>query len=160
MVQNIKSLNIFLLLFYNMRKILVYLFCVCILTCCKKQDEVSFAISLKETIPLDLVEFQQNISVMLNYEHPEGYIGFFDPDFLSLEVKDSRLPNADYYHIVPLDPPDHTLSIKGSLLIEIDAPFLFGNGDSETLTFTIRILDRDNQWSNKVTTPVITINKQ
>ena len=86
-------------------------------------------------------------------------MGFSDPDYLSLEVKDSRLVTPDYYHLIPVNPPNQTLSVTGEVLIEIDAPFLFGNGNSETLTFSIRVEDKNNHWSNKVTTPIITVNK-
>ena len=37
---------------------------------------------------------------------------------------------------------------------------VFGNGNTETLTFTIRIQDKDKNWSNKITTGLITVNKQ
>ena len=91
--------------------------------------------------------------------HPQGFVGFFDPDYLSLEVKDSRLANADYYHIIPVSPPNDNVNVKGELLLEIDAPFVFGNGLTETLTYDIRIQDLNKQWSNKVTTSVITVSK-
>ena len=52
------------------------------------------------------------------------------------------------------------MSISGEILIEVDAPFIFGNGNTETLTFTIRIQDKDKNWSNKVTTDLITVSKQ
>ena len=160
MDQNTRLLNILLLQCYNMNRYLIYLFISCTFICCKKEDDSSiFVISLQQTSPIALTEFQENIFVNISYEHPEGYIGFFDPDYLSLEVKDSRLPNADYYHLIPVNPPEHTLSVKGEVLIEIDAPFVFGNGNFETLTFTIRIEDKNNNWSNKVTTPIITVNK-
>ena len=159
MDQNIRLLNILHLLYYRMKRVTIYLVISCLLICCKKDEDSSFVISLQQTTPTTLIEFEDNISVKLDYEHPEGYVGFFDPDYLSLEIKDSRLPNADYYHLIPVDPPNHTLSVTGEILIEIDAPFVFGNGNSETLTFTIRIEDKNKNWSNKVTTPIITVNK-
>ena len=159
MDQNIRLLNILHLLCYRMKRVTVYLVISCLLICCKKDEDSSFLISLQQTTPTTLIEFEDNILVKLDYEHPEGYVGFFDPDYLSLEIKDSRLPNADYYHLIPVDPPNQTLSVRGEVLIEIDAPFVFGNGNLETLTFTIRIEDKNRNWSNKVTTPIITVNK-
>ena len=159
MDQNIRLLNILLLLSYRMQKVALYFILSCLLICCKKDDDSSFRISLQQTIPTTLVEFEENILVKLSYEHPEGYLGFSDPDYLSLEVKDSRLVTPDYYHLIPVNPPNQTLSVTGEVLIEIDAPFLFGNGNSETLTFSIRVEDKNNHWSNKVTTPIITVNK-
>ena len=98
--------------------------------------------------------------VRINYEHPDGYVGFYNPDYLSLEVKDSRLENADYYHLIPINPPNQNLSTSGNILIEIDAPFVLGNGLTETLTYSIRIQDREMKWSNAISTPSIVVTKQ
>ena len=50
---------------------------------CKKEEaEVEFKITLKNTTPTNLQEFQENIIVTLEYQHPEGFLGFEDPDYL------------------------------------------------------------------------------
>ena len=144
-----------------MKKIVSLLLIVSLFTTCKKAEvENEFSISLIEMSPSEIIEFEENINVKISYSHAKGFIGFSDPDYLSLEVKDSRLSNADYYHLIPLNPPQSEVSITGEIDIEIDAPFIFGNGNTETLTFTIRIQDKDKNWSNKITTGLITVNKQ
>lgn len=144
-----------------MKKIMLLLLIASLFTTCKKAEvENSFSISLIEMSPLEIIEFEENINVRISYSHAKGFIGFSDPDYLSLEVKDSRLSNADYYHLIPLNPPQSEVSITGEIDIEVDAPFIFGNGNTETLTFTIRIQDKDKNWSNKITTGLITVNKQ
>ena len=129
-------------------------------SCSKEEDQVIFNINLLNTFPTEIIEFEENIYVRIFYQHPEGFIGFSDPDYLSLEVKDSRLSQADYYHIIPVTPPDNSLSVTGELLVEIDSPFLFGNGSLEIVNFTIRIQDQNLNWSNSIITPNITVNKQ
>ena len=129
-------------------------------SCSKEEDQVIFNINLLNTFPTEIIEFQENIYVRIYYQHPDGFIGFSDPDYLSLEVKDSRLSQADYFHIIPVTPPENSLSITGELLVEIDSPFLFGNGIMELVNFTIRIQDRNLNWSNSIITPNITVNKQ
>ena len=129
-------------------------------SCSKEEDQVIFNINLLNTFPTEIIEFQENIYVRIFYQHPQGFIGFSDPDYLSLEVKDSRLSQADYYHIIPVTPPENSLSITGELLVEIDSPFLFGNGIMELVNFTIRIQDQNLNWSNSIITPNITVNKQ
>lgn len=119
-----------------------------------------FEINLIDTYPLEIIEFQENIYVKVLYQHPQGYLGFSDPDYLSLEVKDSRLSQADYYHLIPITPPNNSLSITGEILVEIDSPFVFGNGLIELVNFTIRIQDQNLVWSNEITTPNISVNKQ
>ena len=142
------------------KKHIILLLIIVLFSNCKKDDnEDSFMISIASTSPLEIQEFQENIMVNIQYVHPEGFVGFFDPDYLSLEVKDSRLSDADHYHIIPISPLNDAISVQGELLLEIDAPFIFGNGLSETLTYDIRIQDINKQWSNKVTTAVITVSK-
>ena len=144
-----------------MKKIVSLLLIVSLFTTCKKAEvENEFSISLIEMSPSEIIEFEENITVKISYSHAKGFIGFSDPDYLSLEVKDSRLANADYYHLIPLNPPQSEVSITGEIDIEVDSPFIFGNGNTETLTFTIRIQDKDKNWSNKITTGLITVNKQ
>ena len=144
-----------------MRKsIFILSFFLIVSSCSKDEDEVVFSIGLINTYPIEIVEFQENIYIRISYQHPEGFIGFYDPDYLSLEVKDSRLSQADYYHIIPVTPPDNSISVTGELLIEIDSHFLFGNGLVELVNFTIRIQDQNLNWSNSVKTPTITVNKQ
>ena len=130
------------------------------LSCSKEEDQVIFNINLLNTFPTEIIEFQENIYVRIYYQHPDGFIGFSDPDYLSLEVKDSRLSQADYYHIIPVTLPENSLSITGELLVEIDSPFLFGNGIMELVNFTIRIQDQNLNWSNSIITPNITVNKK
>ena len=144
-----------------MKKFLYFLICILIVSSCVKEDDpVNFSISLLNTNPTEIIEFQENIYVRLFYQHPDGFIGFSDPDYLSLEVKDSRLSQPDYYHIIPVTPPDNSLSVTGELLVEIDSPFLFGNGLIEIVNYTIRIQDQDLRWSNSITTTDITVIRQ
>ena len=140
-----------------MKKILFILLSVLLISSCRKEDDSLFNISLLSTSPTSLQEFQENIIVEIEFEHSKGFMGFYDPDYLSLEVKDSRLQNADYYHLIPLNPPDNELEIKGIVKLEIDAPFLLGSGNLETLFFTIRIQDREEEWSNEVSTQLISV---
>ena len=142
-------------------KILRYILVALLLTfsCKKEKLEPEFRITLKNTTPTNLQEFQENIMVTIEYQHPEGFMGFADTDYLSLEIHDSRLSNPDFYHLQPLSPPNQTISIQGRINVEIDSPFLFGNGNSETLTYYLRIQDNNKKWSNTITTPIITVNK-
>ena len=129
-------------------------------SCTKDDNQDNFNLGLIEVFPLSIIEFQENIYVRLSYEHPEGFLGFSDPDYLSLEVKDSRLSQADYYHVIPITPPNNNLSVTGELLVEIDSPFLFGNGNIELVNFSIRIQDQNLSWSNTITTPNISVNRE
>ena len=142
-----------------MKKILFILLSISLILSCEKEEDSLFCLSLLSTSPISLQEFQENIIVEIEYEHSKGFMGFYDPDYLSLEVKDSRLANADYYHLIPLNPPDNELEIKGIIKLEIDAPFILGSGNLETLFFTMRIQDRKGKWSNDISTPLISVSR-
>ncbi len=143
-----------------MRKITLYILISFLLICCKKDEQQEFTINIDDTYPTSIIEFQQNIFIKISYEHPDGYLGFYDPDYLSLEIKDSRLSNPDYYHLIPVNPPNQNLSTNGEILIEIDSPFILGNGSIETLEYKIRIQDREMRWSNEVKSTSITVQKE
>ena len=141
-----------------MRKVSYFLICFFLFSCNKKEDLI-FHLDLISTTPTELTEFQENLIVEIQYEHSEGFGFFYDPDYLSIEVKDSRLTNSDFYHLIPLNPPENNLSIKGVIDLEIDSPFILGTGNLETLFYTIRIQDRNGEWSNEISTPLITVNR-
>lgn len=143
-----------------MRKITLYFLISSLLICCTKDEQQEFTINIDDTYPTSIIEFQQNIFIKISYEHPDGYLGFYDPDYLSLEIKDSRLSNPDYYHLIPVNPPNQNLSTNGEILIEIDSPFILGNGSIETLEYKIRIQDREMRWSNEVKSTSITVQKE
>ena len=69
---------------------------------CKKVEVVDgFSITMIESSPSTISEFKENINIRIAYSHAQGFLGFSDPDYLSLEIKDSRLTNPDYYHLIP-----------------------------------------------------------
>jgi len=83
-----------------MHRVILFFALISSLICCNKEEEgLDFSISLVDTFPLIISEFQENIVVKIKYQHSEGYIGFSNPDVLSLEIKDSRLVNSDYFHL-------------------------------------------------------------
>ena len=141
------------------RVFFIFSIIVLFLSCKKNDDSSVFNIQLKEVTPLSLQQFQENISVEIIYEHPGGFLGLYHPDSLSLSVKDTRLDTPDYFHLIPLSPPNSDISIRGTIIVEIDSPFLFGNSSNETLSYKIRIKDRYGTWSNYVETPEINVYK-
>ena len=107
-----------------------------------------------------IVEFQESISFSIRYEDGDGDLGNPDPNVNSLFVKDSRLQNEDAFYVQPLAPVGESISITGSLTIELASTFILGNADTELVTFTIYMLDRSGNKSNVIETEVITIIKE
>lgn len=134
---------------------------VCALTACKKEQ---VEIMLKEPVielisvgPDQVVEFQTPIVLRFSYKDGDGDLGRSDPDDHSLWVKDSRLDEADGYHIIPLAPPDAEIAIQGELEVELRPLFLLGNSTEEVMTYTFHVVDRAGNRSNTITTSEIII---
>lgn len=145
-----------------MRVALCFLLIFALFGCKKTEIKRASAIpmiNLLETTPLSLVQFDEQVSLTLAYEDGDGDLGHPHPDSLTLEVRDARLLEADYYFVPPLAPENQRISIKGNLNFKLNGTFLFGNGATEQTTFSIRIKDRSGNWSNTVITPTITIKR-
>ncbi len=128
---------------------------------CKKDDEVLApepSISLVSVSPLNVEQFKDSVEVTINYKDNNGDIGDESPDEYSLSVRDSRLSEADWYHVQPLAPLTEELVFEGQIKIKINTLFLLGNGSQELTTLTIKLKDRAGNWSNEVVSSAITIN--
>ncbi|MEE2953883.1 MAG: hypothetical protein VX347_01770 [Bacteroidota bacterium] len=144
-----------------MKNILIILSFIFLSTACKKgedNNEFVFEINLIDVTPTSVEEFIDIVFIEVGYKHSSASVGLFHPDSLSVEVQDSRLNSPDYYFLSPLSPPNNSMvNIQGTLILEVGSPFLLGLGNTETLTYTIRIIDRENNSSNFITTPQITV---
>lgn len=126
---------------------------------CKKEPVMPAvpSIELVAIGPAQVVSFQEPVRVRLAYKDGDGDLGFADADTYALFVKDSRLAEADGYHVPPLAPPDAGVPIQGELEIELHPLFLLGSSAQEEVTFTIRLRDRAGNWSNSITAPPIVV---
>lgn len=107
--------------------------------------------------PEQVVEYTDTLTITIQYEDGNGDLGFWEADSMSLQVHDSRLANPDWYYIPPLAPPGEEISISGTLDVRVGGLFLLGNGGAENTTFTLRMKDREGNWSNDLITPTVTI---
>ena len=128
---------------------------------CKKEElredmDVPY-ISIKRITPKIVQEFTESVLLEIAYEDGNGDLGFQNPDVLSLNVQDSRLNTPDFYHIPPLAPDGEEIYIKGTFNVYLNTTFLIGVGSSEKLTYSVRIKDRAENWSNTVTSEEITV---
>lgn len=138
--------------------------CVLSLFNCKKKAKAVVdpvpTIELISINPSNVTEFKDSISITIKYKDANGDLGDENPDDLSLEIKDSRLSKADYYHVKPLAPnTGKDIPIEGELRIKLNSMFLLGTGTKESATLNIKFKDRAGNWSNEVVSSPITINK-
>lgn len=142
-----------------MKRALLLSGCVCVLVCCKKENDMPKEpeIELVSIGPTDVEEFTDVVTLHFKYTDGDGDIGQVDPDVPSLRVKDSRLPEADWYHLPPLTPELQELAIQGELELPLNTLFLLGNSGTEVLTYSIVLVDRAGNYSNELVSPSITV---
>jgi len=114
---------------------------------------------VKSISPSAVQNFDNLVVLELEYEDGDGDLGEEDPDKKTLWVKDSRLADADLYHVQPIAPPDENVPIQGIIRVEIPNVFIIGNGNSEEVFFRVKIQDRAGHWSEEDVSPSITITR-
>jgi hypothetical protein len=151
----------------SFRIILFWVVSSLVVMSCKKEE-------LKTTDPLPTVShvpaillgtmattYNQFDDVVLyvNYIDGNGDLGFEDADTPVVYVTDNRNGIEFNFHVQPLSPPGVEIAIQGQLQVVIENVILLSQSNSsETVTFSVKIIDRAGNWSNLVTTPVLTIN--
>ncbi|MEM7372253.1 MAG: hypothetical protein AAF587_26785 [Bacteroidota bacterium] len=106
-----------------------------------------------------IVQFVDSLVLLLEYDDIEGDIGTVITEERSLSIKDSRLPQADLFHIPPLAPLGDTVHIRGTLRIGIPQLYLLSKDEEEELTFRVRLRDRAGNWSAEAISPSVLIIK-
>ncbi|MCC7298458.1 MAG: hypothetical protein IT244_09005 [Bacteroidia bacterium] len=131
---------------------------------CTKETQTSEGnpipiIFLVKAEPNSIQQFKDSFTITLGYEDGDGDIGYENADINTLEIKDTRLTKPDYFYVPPQAPTGSKIHIKGQLVVKLRNLFLLGSGAAETTTLEIRLQDRAGNWSNKITTAQLTINK-
>ena len=131
---------------------------------CTKETQTSEGnpvpvILLSKVEPTTVKQFKDSVAITFTYEDGDGDLGWQNADIQSLEVKDVRFDKPDMYYVAPLSPVGSKVHIKGTLKVNIKNLFLISTATVETTVLELRIQDRAGHWSNKITTPEITINK-
>lgn len=131
---------------------------------CTKETQTSVGnpvpvIAHVKTEPTNVKQFKDSIIITISYEDGDGDLGWINADIQSLEIKDSRLDKADMYYVAPLSPDGSKVHIKGNLRVVIKNLFLISTASKEVTTLYLRLQDRAGNWSNKINSEPITINK-
>ena len=129
--------------------------------CTSQQEEIPTIPQLKvlSISPTNVQEFRNQVILELQYLDYQGDIGSENPDEKTLWVQDSRLDSADWYHVPPIAPIGEEVAIRGTFTVPMNRLFLMGNGQSETLFFTVKLKDRAGNWSEEESTETITVTR-
>ena len=109
-----------------------------------------------------IIDQFDDIVFVISYRDGNGDLGSINPDQSSIELIDNRDPDVLIfnYHLSPRSPAGSNIAIQGELDIKLNNTILLNeNNTEEETTFSIRIIDEEGNWSNTVTSPMVTIRK-
>lgn len=132
---------------------------IVLFTACKKEEEVSLApvIEFVSLSSSSVVELQDELLLKINYSDDNGDLGENVADVKNLFVHDSRTNITFEYRIKQLAPDEANIPIQGTLEVVIE-PLVISDGSSaESGVFTIHVIDRDGNESNKVLSSVFEV---
>lgn len=111
-----------------------------------------------ETSPLEVNQFE-TITFTISYTDGDGDIGTEDADDFSLEILDNRENILNSFHIPPQS-PGSGIVISGVLIAEVENLILLDqSNNSESVTFNVRLRDRQGNWSKTITSETVTVSK-
>lgn len=142
-----------------MKKILAILIIFGLLSCSDDEGTLSNipVISLEDIYPETIVQFQDSLHIILNYEDGDGDFGGAHPDSSNLFVIDNRIGIPYEFRIGQLVPNGAEVPIKGTLHVVINNLFLIDTGNMEMVDFQIYALDEKLNESNRINTPSIKV---
>ncbi len=151
-------------MFENKRNIisfLLFIFGWIFIGSCKKESKTNTAPEISNLVisPNSIVEWVDSVKIRFDYKDLEGDIGEEDPNIKTLEIKDSRLEESDFYHIQPLTPTDKVYSSQGTLTVKLNSMFRLGNAAFEKFTFTVSLRDKAGNKSNVIRSDTLQVSK-
>ena len=124
---------------------------------CNEQQSNIPEISNLMVNPMVVQEFTDSVTLTFDYSDFNGDLGHPDPNVTSLSVKDSRLQDADLYHVIPLSPEGSNVPIEGKLTVQLNNLFILGNDTVEELLFEVMMQDQKGNWSNLLESDTISV---
>jgi hypothetical protein len=148
----------------------IYTFTICVITlliictqsACKKDDELMSAVPEIEFVsvtPTSLKEYSAPLSFTIKYRDGDGNLGENNADVKNLFLTDNRINVSYTYRIQQLAPDNTTIPIQGTLNIDLASVNIINSAASQTVTYSIYVVDRAGNKSNVVTSDVVTITK-
>jgi hypothetical protein len=128
---------------------------------CKKDEAITSEVP---TIELESVSSSSvlegdPITFRVKYTDGDGDLGENNPDAHNLFLTDNRVNVTYEYRIQELAPSGSTLIIRGHLNVELNSTAITDGSNSQSVTYSIHVVDRAGHQSNTVTSSAITIHK-
>lgn len=135
---------------------------IALISSCNTSEEISEVpeISFENVTPSVVTEYQDSLVFTLSYRDGDGDLGENNTDNDNLFIQDSRNDVAYGFRVQQLAPNNADIAIQGNLTVTLPNTAIIGGGSSETVSYTIWIVDRAGNESNKVTSSSVTVNAQ
>jgi hypothetical protein len=132
------------------------------LAACNTENEISDVpeISFISVMPNVVTEYQDSLVFSISYRDGNGDLGENNTDTDNLFIEDSRNGVAYGFRIQQLAPNDADIAIQGNLNITLPNTAIINGGQSESVSYSIWIVDRAGNESNRVTSSTVTVNAQ
>lgn len=147
---------------YTFTIYVIALLIICAQSACKKDDEqmsVIPSIEFVSVTPTTLKEYSAPLSFTIKYKDGDGNLGENNADVKNLFLTDNRINVTYTYRIQQLAPDNTTIPIQGTLNIDLASVNIINSAASQTVAYSIYVVDRAGNKSNVVTSDVITITK-
>ncbi len=130
-------------------------------TGCAKDEPISAVpeILFVSATPQSLTAYEDSLTVTISYRDGDGDLGENNTDEHNLFMEDSRNGVVYGFRVRQLAPDEANITIQGNLNIAVPNVPIIGSGNTETFNYTVHVMDRAGNESNRVTTNVITVNR-
>lgn len=144
-----------------MNRLLQLVAIACCVAGCAKDEPISPVpeIGFVSATPQTLTAYDDSLTVTISYRDGDGNLGENDTDDNNLFMEDSRNGVVYGFRIRQLAPDDAVIAIEGNLNVSLPNVPIIGSGDTESFTYSIHVVDRAGNESNRVTSSVITVNR-
>ena len=132
------------------------------LAACDKTTEISDIpeISFESVVPNVVTEYQDSLYFTISYRDGNGDLGENNTDDHNLFIQDSRNDVTYGFRIQQLAPTNADITIQGNINVTLDNTAIIDGGTSESVSYTIWVVDRAGNESNRVSTSTVTVNTQ
>ena len=116
------------------------------------------SISFDSISPNPAIKYRDTILIVISYTDGDGDLGIDSADVKNLFVTDSRNNVVSEFRIPQLAPTGATIAIQGNLDVVLPPQIFINDNDStETVSYSLYIVDRAGHKSNTITTKSLVI---
>jgi hypothetical protein len=132
------------------------------LSACTKLTEISEVpeIAFQSVVPNVVTEYQDSLYFTVSYRDGNGDLGENNTDNNNLFIEDSRNQVTYGFRIQQLAPNNSDIAIQGNLNVTLPNTAIINGGASESVSYSIWVVDRAGNESNRVSSSTVTVNAQ